>query len=67
MKKYYIQSALSIADPDKAAQEARPLLAVKDFFQKIIVTKTSMKPWIDEKGVLHIGLYDFLLQDDVLN
>ena len=67
MKKYYIQSALSIPDPDKAAQEARPLLAVKDFFQKIIVTKTSMKPWIDEKGVLHIGLYDFLLQDDVLN
>ena len=67
MKKYYIQSALSIADPDKAAQEARPLLAVKDFFQKIIVTKTSMKPWIDEKGVLHIGLYDFLLQDDILN
>ena len=67
MKKYYIQSALSIADPDKAAQEARPLLAVKDFFQKIIVTKTSMKQWIDEKGVVHIGLYDFLLQDDVLN
>ncbi len=67
MKKYYIQSALNIADPYKAAQEARPLLAVKDFFQKIIVTKTAMKPWIDEKGVLHIGLYDFLLQDDVLN
>lgn len=67
MKKYYIQSALSIADLDKAVQEVRPLLAVKDFFQKIIVTKTSMKPWIDEKGVQHVGLYDFLLQDDVLN
>ena len=65
--RYYIQSALSIADLDKAVQEVRPLLAVKDFFQKIIVTKTSMKPWIDEKGVQHVGLYDFLLQDDVLN
>ena len=32
-----------------------------------LVTKTSMKQWIDEKGVVHIGLYDFLLQDDVLN
>ena len=64
-KKYYIQSALSMADPAKAAQETRPLLAVNDFFRKIIVSKTSMKPWYDEKGVLHIGLYDFLLNDDI--
>ena len=41
--------------------------AVKDSFQKIIVTKSSMKPWIDDKGVLHTGLYDFLLKDDILN
>ena len=67
MKKYYIQSALNMDDPAKAAQESRPLLAVKDFFQKIIVTKSSMKPWIDDKGVLHTGLYDFLLNDDILN
>lgn len=64
-RKYYIQSALSSSDPEKSAQESRPLLAVKDFFRKIIVTKTSMKPWIDEMGVVHIGLCDFLLQEDV--
>ena len=65
IKKYYIQSALSMNDREKAAQEARPLLAVKDFFRKIIVSKTPMKPWYDENGVLHIGLYDFLLNDDI--
>lgn len=64
-KKYYIQSALSLSDPEKSAQESRPLLAVKDFFRKIIVTKTTAKPWTDEMGVVHIGLYDFLLQEDV--
>ena len=52
-------------DREKAAQETRPLLAVNDFFRKIIVSKTPMKPWYDEHGVLHIGLYDFLLNDDI--
>ena len=65
IKKYYIQSALSMNDREKAAQETRPLLAVNDFFRKIIVSKTPMKPWYDEHGVLHIGLYDFLLNDDI--
>ena len=64
-RKYYIQSALTLANPEKSQQEIRPLLAVKDFFQKIIITKSVMKPWTDEKGVVHIGLYDFLLEDDI--
>ncbi len=65
IKKYYIQSALTMSDREKAAQETRPLLAVNDFFRKIIISKTPMKPWNDENGVLHIGLYDFLLNDDI--
>ena len=64
-KKYYIQSALTLADQEKAMQEARPLLAVRDFFQKIIITKSTMKPWINDLGVVHIGLYDFLLKGDI--
>lgn len=64
-RKYYIQSALNLDTPAKAAQEARSLLAVKDFFQKIIVSKTMVKPWTDELGVIHVGLYDFLLLDDL--
>ncbi len=67
MKKYYIQSALRMDDPDKRMQEARPLLSVGDSFRKIIVTKTRMKPWMDDRGVIHIGLYDFLLDEGVIN
>ena len=65
-RKYYIQSALNLRAPEKQRQEIRPLLAVKDFFQKIIVSKTTMKPWTDDFGIRHIGLYDFLLNDELL-
>lgn len=63
-KKYYVQSALNISDDMKARQELRPLLTVNDFFKKFVITKTSMKPWVDEIGVIHLGLYDFLLNED---
>lgn len=65
-KKYYIQSALKTEDQEKLAAEIRPLKGTGDFFKKIIVTKTSMKPWTDENGILHIGLYDFLLNEKSL-
>ncbi len=65
-KKYYIQSALSIDDPQKKQTELRPLLATKDFFKKFIITKTFMKPWQDQQGIIHIGIYDFLLNENIL-
>lgn len=65
-KKYYIQSALSVSDPDKLKTEIRPLLNTKDFFKKILISKTSMKPFVDENGILHLGLYEFLLNEDSL-
>ena len=39
-KKYYIQSALSVSDPDKLKTEIRPLLNTKDFFKKILISIT---------------------------
>lgn len=65
-KKYYIQSALNTDNPDKMATELRPLKNTKDFFKKIIITKTAMKPWTDDEGILHLGLYEFLLNEDSL-
>lgn len=65
-KKYYIQSALNVSDPDKLQTEIRPLKKTNDFFKKILIVKTSMKPWIDDDGILHLGLYDFLLNEDSL-
>jgi len=66
-KKYYIQSALGVSDPLKLETELRPLKGTRDFFKKIIVTKTAMKPWTDEDGILHLGLYEFLLKEDSLD
>lgn len=66
-KKYYIQSALNVSDPSKLETELRPLKNTNDFFKKIIICKTSMKPWTDEDGILHLGLYEFLLNDDALD
>lgn len=67
IKKYYIQSALNLGDARKEKQELRPLRNVRDFFRKIIVTKSGMKPWIDEEGILHLGLYEFLLNPAALD
>lgn len=65
-KKYYIQSALNVSEPSKLETELRPLKNTKDFFKKIIISKTSMKPWTDEDGILHLGLYEFLLSENSL-
>lgn len=65
-KKYYIQSALNVSDSSKMETELRPLKNTKDFFKKIIISKTSMKPWTDGDGILHLGLYEFLLNENSL-
>lgn len=66
-KKYYIQSALNVSDPSKMDAELRPLKNTNDFFKKIIISKTSQKPWTDETGILHLGLYEFLLNEGALD
>lgn len=65
-KRYYIQSALSVSGQSKLETELRPLKKTKDFFKKILISKTSMKPWTDEDGILHLGLYEFLVNEDSL-
>ena len=63
-KKYYIQSALSMDDPEKQRQEKKSLYNIDDSFKKIIVTKNGLKPAYDENGVLIIDLFDFLLSGE---
>ena len=67
MKRYYIQSALNLPDEPKTRQELRPLFSVKDMFRKVLITKTASRPWLDETGVLRLGIYDFLLDDKLLD
>ncbi|MCL2666077.1 MAG: ATP-binding protein, partial [Defluviitaleaceae bacterium] len=66
-RKYYVQSAFSINDPNKARQEERPLLSIGDSFKKIIVVRENIKPRRNEDGILTLGIYNFLLDVDSLN
>ncbi len=63
----YIQSALSVADPDKKEQETAPLVRIPDSFRKIVVVKDYMKPWQDENGIQYIGIENFLLDENLLS
>lgn len=65
-EKYYIQSALSMDDPEKQEAELKSLRAVKDSFKKIVVSKSYGKSWVDEEGILRINIIDFLIDIDSL-
>ena len=58
--KYYIQSAYKIDDEEKQNQELRPLLKVDDSFQKIIITGDDIATYTDDKGIVYMGLFQFL-------
>lgn len=64
-EKLYVQSALSMDSVEKAFQEKKSLYYIDDSFKKIIVTKNSLLPVQDEKGVLTIDLFDFLLHNNL--
>ena len=62
----YIQSTLSIDDPDKKKQEVASLLHIPDSFKKIVVVKDYIKPWRDEHGIQYVGVEDFLLDESLI-
>ena len=66
-KRYYIQSADSIPDHAKMEQEQRSLMLTGDFFKRLIITKDTPLPYYNDKGVLIMNVYDFLLNENSLN
>lgn len=65
-KKIYIQSAFALPDDNKTEQELRPFSIIGDSFPKVIVRKDIRKRWYDDKGVLNIGLIEFLLNKTII-
>ncbi len=59
--RYYIQSAYSLPDEEKRAQEIRPFRKIDDSFKKIVITKDMIPTHYDEYGILTMNIYDFLL------
>ena len=66
-RRYYIQSALDISDPEKRKQEIDSLMRIDDSFRKIVVVRDDIIPWHDEKGILYIGVEQFLLNEDSID
>lgn len=48
-------------------QEQRSLMLTGDFFKKIIITKDAPAPYYNDDGVLVMGIYDFLLNENSLD
>ena len=65
-KRYYIQSAFSLPDDEKRAQEKASLINVGDSFKKIVIVKDVVKPLHDDDGILTMSIYDFLLDENSL-
>ena len=65
--RYYIQSALNLDTDEKREQEKRSLRLIDDSFKKIVIENRVMKPYMDDDGILTMGLFDFLLNPNSLD
>lgn len=66
-KRIYIQSSFEINSDSKKVQEQKSLLNINDSFKKIIITGDVSKPRMDDNGIITMGIYYFLLNEDSLN
>lgn len=66
-RRYYIQSAYEIPDEEKREQETRPFRDVGDSFRKILVVGEDIHHYMDDDGVLNVGVRQFLSDPNSLN
>lgn len=62
--KYYIQSAFAIESEEK--QELRSLKKINNSFQKIVIVRNDIATYTDYDGIIFMGLFQFLMNDDIL-
>lgn len=65
-EKVYIQSALNVDTEEKRSQETFSLKNSGDFFRKIVIVDGNAKPWIDENGIMYMGVIPFLLEENLI-
>ncbi len=64
--RYYIQSAYAIPDDEKMIQETNSFHNIDDSFKRVLIIKDNITPYRNEEGILVLGLYDFLLDPDLM-
>lgn len=65
-QRLYIQVAYRMDTEEKRNQELGSFRKIGDNFQRIVIIGTPVIRHIDDEGVLHLSIYDFLLNDDPL-
>lgn len=65
-KKYYIQSAFEMPTEEKMKQEKKSLNKLSDSFKKFVIVKDDIKTEIDEDGLITMGVFEFLLNENSL-
>lgn len=66
-RRYYIQSAYSLADNAKREQELRPLRSIGDSFRKMVITSGLQPRYQNDEGIMFVSLYDFLVNPNSLS
>ena len=66
-RRYYLKVASRNSVGDYYKNEKSCLCAIRDFFKKLIITTDTVLPYQDEKGLIFIGLEDFILDKNSLN
>ncbi len=66
-KRIYIQSAYEMQDTLKEKQERKSLLSINDSFKKVIILGDVSKPRMDDNGIVTMGIFYFLLNENSLN
>lgn len=66
MDKYYIQSAYSLPTDEKREQELASLKKIDDSFRKIVIVSDDIATYVDEQGIIFMGLFQFLMNEDIL-
>ena len=61
-----IQAALEMRTPEKAAQEKASLLGINDSFKKVVLVRDVVRPLRDERDVVTMSVFDFLLDENSL-
>ena len=64
--KYYIQSAFAIPTEEKRRQELNALKKIDDSFQKIVIVGDDIATYTDDDGIIFMGLFQFLMNKDIL-
>lgn len=64
--RYYIQAAYVISGEEKLRQETNSFRNIDDSFKRVLIVKDDTTPYRNEDGILIIGLFDFLLNPELL-